>query len=77
MYKTDHHYANYIKGVFELFINKYNHINHGMNIFIHGTLPPQSGLSSSASLLVLMVYILSDVYQIKLSKQTWHFMLKM
>ena len=67
-YKTQDHYANYIKGVFALFMKKNNHIDRGMNIFIHGTLPPQSGLSSSASLLVLMVFILSDIYHIELSK---------
>lgn len=67
-YDASDHYANYIKGVFKLFMEKHKHIDRGMNMFIHGTLPPQSGLSSSASLLVLMVYILSDVYQINLSK---------
>lgn len=61
-------YANYVKGVFQLFQEKYKKITRGLDIFIHGTLPPQSGLSSSASLLVLMVYILSDVYQIKLTQ---------
>jgi galactokinase len=67
-YKADDHYANYIKGVFDLCIKKHREINRGMDIFIHGTLPPQSGLSSSASLLVLMTYILSDVYHLNLSK---------
>jgi galactokinase len=67
-YQADDHYANYIKGVFDLCIKKHREINRGMDIYIHGTLPPQSGLSSSASLLVLMTYILSDVYRLNLSK---------
>ncbi len=67
VYKANDNYANYIKGVFDLFIKKNDNINRGMDIYIHGTLPPQSGLSSSASLLVLMVYILSDVYHLDLS----------
>ena len=40
----------------------------GFNLYIDGTLPPQSGLSSSASLLVLIVYILNDLYKLNLTK---------
>lgn len=67
-YKADDHYANYIKGVFDLCLKKHPEINRGMDIYIHGTLPPQSGLSSSASLLVLMVYILSNIYHLDLTR---------
>ena len=67
-YKSEDHYVNYIKGVFALCKKKHDQINFGMDIYIHGTLPPQSGLSSSASLLVLIVFILSDVFKLKLSK---------
>lgn len=67
-YNESHHYANYIKGVIDLIKRKHQLIDHGFNLYIEGTLPPRSGLSSSASLLVLIVFIFNDLYKLGLSR---------
>ncbi len=67
-YQVDHHYANYIKGAISFIKEKYSISMKGFNLYIEGTLPPQSGLSSSASLLVLIVCMLNDLYHLQMSK---------
>jgi galactokinase len=67
-YKNEDSWANYVKGVIAYFNESEKVINRGFNLYIKGTLPPQSGLSSSASLLVLIVYIINDLYKLELSK---------
>lgn len=67
-YNDKDNWANYVKGVIDLLIKKGYQINHGFDLAIYGTLPPASGLSSSASLLLLITFIMSDIFKIKISR---------
>lgn len=66
-YKEEHKWANFVKGMFKKYIDKGYNINTGLNILIHGTLPRSSGLSSSASLEVLIGTVIKHEYNLNLS----------
>jgi galactose-1-phosphate uridylyltransferase family 2/galactokinase len=67
-YLKDHGWANYAKGIlFELRERQYS-IPFGFDLYIEGNLPPQSGLSSSASLEVLVGYIANQLYDLGLTR---------
>ncbi len=53
-------WVNYIKGVVDVFIKEGHEIKGGFDILVNGTIPNGSGLSSSASLEVLIGRILID-----------------
>lgn len=55
-------WTKYIKGMLRAFLKIGTNYSHGLNIVIFGTLPHGSGLSSSASLEVLIGTILNDQY---------------
>lgn len=55
-------WANYLKGVIWTFQEKKHKIPKGMDILLYGTIPNGSGLSSSASIEVLMGVILKDMF---------------
>ena len=57
-----HDWANYPKGVIKTFENHGFKISHGFNILFFGNIPNGSGLSSSASLEVLMGCILNKSF---------------
>lgn len=59
-------WASYVAGAFKLLKEKCKYSN-GLNITIHGTLPNRSGLSSSASIELLMIFIIQDIYDINLN----------
>lgn len=44
-------------------------INHGLNITFDSEIPMASGLSSSAAMLDLMVYLVSDIFSLGLSRE--------
>lgn len=60
--KKEQDWANYPLGVVKTFELTGRAITEGFDIVIDGTLPPSSGLSSSASIEVLMGYILCTLY---------------
>lgn len=60
-----HNWANYVKGVLIQFMKKTN-IEKGCNIYIHGNMPYSAGLSSSASLELLVSVIFNDLYNANL-----------
>lgn len=60
-------YLSYIKGIFYTLKMKGIHIVKGLDIYIESTLPTSSGLSSSASLEMLIIYILNDIYKLNLT----------
>ncbi len=60
-------WTNYPKGVIWTFLKKGYEINRGMDILLSGNIPNASGLSSSASVEVLMGVILKDLFQIPVS----------
>src|SRR5690554_126690 len=64
----DNSWINYIKGVFYLMKDAGYKINKGINLLITSTMPTSAGLSSSSSLELLIIYILNDLFNLKLSK---------
>ncbi len=67
-YKKKDNWTNYAKGMFQTYLKKGHEINHGLNILIFGTLPNSSGLSSSASLEVLIGTMIKDIYKLPITK---------
>jgi galactokinase len=67
-FKKEHGWANYAKGILnELIVRGYS-IPFGFNLYVDGNLPTASGLSSSASLEVLVAYIANDLYILGLTR---------
>lgn len=66
-YKKSDNWTNYIKGVLKTLLNKGYKIDKGFNIVINGTLPNGAGLSSSASLEMLIVKILDTFFSLSIS----------
>lgn len=67
-YNKSHNWANYAKGVIkELRANGYD-INSGFEVVINGTIPNGAGLSSSASLELLIGVILDDLFDLEVSR---------
>lgn len=63
-YKKEDNWSNYLKGMIYLIQQAGYKIDHGFNIYVHGNLPDGAGLSSSASIELLMGNILNDVFQL-------------
>lgn len=63
-YKEADDWANYPKGMIYLIMQAGYKLNHGFNLYIHGNLPDGAGLSSSASIELLMGNILNDVFHL-------------
>jgi len=61
-YDEERNWANYPTGVLQALINKGLQVTNGLNILVYGTLPNGAGLSSSASLEVLMGTLLRDEF---------------
>lgn len=61
-YNRKNGWTNYLKGVFWSFNNKGYKITNGFDIMIYGNIPNGSGLSSSASIEVLMGVMLKDMF---------------
>lgn len=62
-------WTSYPKGVMWTFEQRGMKMDCGMDLLLKGTIPGSSGLSSSASVEVLIGYILRDLYGFKASKQ--------
>lgn len=62
-------WTNYLKGVIWAFQQKGYQIPYGFDILLYGTIPNGSGLSSSASVEVLMGYILNDMLELGVSNK--------
>lgn len=61
-YQKEEKWANYLKGVIWTFQDKQHNIPAGLDILLYGNIPNGSGLSSSASVEVLMGVILKDMF---------------
>lgn len=59
-------WLNYIKAVFKYLLEKGLKVSQGLNILIHGTIS-SGGLSSSASLEILICKILKEIYKLDIS----------
>lgn len=66
-YHKDANWTNYLKGVIKFAIEQGHSINHGLNIIVWGNIPNGSGLSSSASLEMLITKIIADTYNLSIS----------
>lgn len=67
-YQFEHGWANYAKGIITFLLNSGRKLPVGFDLYVNGNLPTASGLSSSASLEVLVAYIASDLYKLNLSR---------
>lgn len=67
IYDEERNWANYPTGVLASLIEKGLKVTNGLNILIYGTLPNGAGLSSSASLEVLMGTLLRDEFHFEIS----------
>ena len=67
VYDEADNWANYLKGVLSILVNKGFKIPFGFNMVIFGDLPNGAGLSSSASLEMLFCHIFNTYYHLKLS----------
>lgn len=67
-YQESHGWTNYAKGILQELISRGYKIDFGFDLYVDGNLPTASGLSSSASLEVLVSYIANDLYQLGLSR---------
>ena len=69
-YKKRNSWSNYVFGVFSILKEQGYVIPHGLNIFIESNIPLGSGLSSSASLLDLVYYLVNDVFNLGIDLKT-------
>lgn len=60
-------WANYVFGVFSILLDEGYNIPNGLNILIDSDIPLGSGLSSSAALLDLIVYLTSETFSLGIS----------
>ncbi|HIT89731.1 MAG TPA: galactokinase, partial [Candidatus Merdenecus merdavium] len=62
VYKKEADWTNYPKGVMWTFIQKGYELTNGFDILLYGNIPNGSGLSSSASVEVVIGYMLKDMF---------------
>lgn len=60
-------WANYPKGVIDVFQKQFGTFAHGFDILFYGNIPNGAGLSSSASLELAMSVVLQEVFQLEVS----------
>lgn len=63
-----HNWANYPKGVIKTLKNHNYKIDFGLDILFYGNIPNGAGLSSSASIEILMGIILNDVFNLNINR---------
>lgn len=67
-FKKEDSWTNYFKGMLYELAKQNRGIDQGFDLFVHGNLPDGSGLSSSASVEMLMGEILLDAYDMQISR---------
>ncbi len=70
VYRKEHGWANYPKGVILELINQGYSLNQGFDIAIFGDLPNSSGLSSSASIECLIAVMMNDLFHLNIARPT-------
>lgn len=66
-YNKDDNWTNYVKGVVKFMKEAGHEINSGFDLLVYGNLPNGAGLSSSASLEMLVGKILIDLFKLNIS----------
>ncbi|MBN2504964.1 MAG: galactokinase [Bacilli bacterium] len=66
-YRSEHAWANYAKGIIKEFLRRNLRVHRGFNIVIYGNLLTGAGLSSSASIELLVATMLNKVFNLKLT----------
>ena len=69
-YIESNSWANYVFGVFAILRQEGFDVPHGLNIMVDSNIPLGSGLSSSAALLDLILYIANDQFNLGLNLKT-------
>lgn len=67
-FEKDHQWANYAKGMIRYLSEDYGTLPHGFDCYIYGTIPNGAGLSSSASLELLIGVIVNEEYGLNASR---------
>ena len=67
-YQVSHNWANYVKGVIRELINQGHQITQGFDLVVYGDLPNSSGLSSSASIELLIAVMMNDLFGLNISR---------
>ncbi|MBM7835273.1 galactokinase [Clostridium sardiniense] len=67
-YEKDHDWANYPKGVIDVLNKKGHKIDKGFDIVIDGNIPNGAGLSSSASLELLIAVMLDKLFDLNIDR---------
>ena len=67
-YQFEHGWANYAKGIITFLLKENREMPVGFDLYVTGNLPTASGLSSSASLEMLVAFIASDLYHLNISR---------
>lgn len=67
-YQKSHNWANYPKGMIVYLQEQGYTINHGLDIYLKGNIPNGAGLSSSASIELLMGVILEDQFNLDIDR---------
>ena len=67
-YKKEDDWTNYPKGMINYIAKAGYKLDHGFNLYIHGNLPDGAGLSSSASIELLMGTILKNVFNLDIEQ---------
>ena len=68
VYKKEDNWTNYAKGVLKFLGEEGHAITSGMDVFVYGNIPNGSGLSSSASLELLIGIIAQELFDLKLER---------
>ncbi|WP_373600328.1 galactokinase [Paraclostridium bifermentans] len=63
-----HNWANYPKGVISVLINKGYKIDKGFDMVVYGDIPNGAGLSSSASIELLMGVMLDNIFNLNINR---------
>lgn len=70
-YSDSDDWANYPKGVLNYLIESGHNIDSGLDVLFYGTIPNGAGLSSSASIELLMGTICNDLYALHCQCLNW------
>ncbi|ARJ50434.1 galactokinase [Staphylococcus lutrae] len=67
-YDSQHHWANYPKGMVRFLVEQFSQINRGFDILVEGNIPNGASLSSSASIELLTGHIVTSLFNIEMDR---------